>query len=408
MSIDFSARLKLKNVIAQIDHLLSAETPFENVPLALRQLRHVLQQFETRLEKAVKLKDADGIKAVAENINQKILDILPILGFIVRSTNVRNAFELLEPLNSISVALLGSRSRLMISSEWDYIPFAYPIGIEDLRNFIFIGLPSSEAANLLIAPLAGHEMGHAVWRLKNIDGAVSTTLEYHVENQFEANESRYAQYNQRYKGKDDLLSREEMLESIAASTTYAAHHAEEYFCDLIGLALFGQSYLRAFAYILAPGMGGRRSPKYPAQFDRAEVLMKYAVKLGVPAPADFSSQFTGSSSSIGISFELEMAENAVRKIIETLWDQANKIISDAQIPRISLSTASQIYGRFRSGAPASIPCSLGDIVNAAWSRFDEISSEGESFEKQAERVEQLNEMSLKTAEALEYRQRLGK
>jgi hypothetical protein len=50
---------------------------------------------------------------------------------------------------------------------------------------------------------------------------------------------------------------------------------------------------------------------------------------------------------------------------------------------------------------------LGDIVNAAWARFDIIAAEKQSFDKLSDKIEQLNEMSLKTAEALEYRQRLG-
>jgi hypothetical protein len=355
MSTAFSARLKLTNVLKQIKHLLAAETPFENVPLALRQLEHVMQLFEARLEKAIKLNDKKLIDATAENINQKILSILPILGFIVRSTNVRNAFELLEPLNTIATSLLGSKAKLMISSEWDYIPFAYPIGIDDLRSFIFIGLPSSEAANLLIVPLAGHEMGHAVWRIEDVSGAIGTTLEYHVSTLFDNNIAKYKSYNPRYNGDDDLLSKQEKNDSIEMALEYALSQAEEYFCDFVGLVIFGQSYLRAFAYILAPGMGGRRSSRYPNQLNRADALVKCAKELGVPVSDQFTSQFNGNDA-VGLkSFELDIAEQAVKVIMPSIWRSALEVIEKAGMPRTSISTSRQIERRFE----------LGDMRDAA-------------------------------------------
>jgi hypothetical protein len=39
---------------------------------------------------------------------------------------------------------------------------------------------------------------------------------------------------------------------------------EELFCDLAGLALFGESYLHAFQYLLSPSIGFSRSEEYPS------------------------------------------------------------------------------------------------------------------------------------------------
>jgi hypothetical protein len=85
---------------------------------------------------------------------------------------VRNAFELLDPLQSIVDEVLQGRPELLLSSEWDYVPFAYPQSLDDLRSFVLIGLPASEAASALLLPLAGHEIGHAVWRNLGIGGSV--------------------------------------------------------------------------------------------------------------------------------------------------------------------------------------------------------------------------------------------
>jgi hypothetical protein len=60
----------------------------------------------------------------------------------------------------------------------------------------------------------------------------------------------------------DMVSMDILPDAIAASINYAVRQAEELFCDLFSYALFGESYLHAFAYILAPG-GGACDSNYP-------------------------------------------------------------------------------------------------------------------------------------------------
>jgi hypothetical protein len=69
------------------------------------------------------------------------------------STNVWNAFKLIEPLKVIAEVILQGKPQLLLSSEWDYV--AYPQSLEDLRSFVLIGLPSSEAANAYCCRLRG-------------------------------------------------------------------------------------------------------------------------------------------------------------------------------------------------------------------------------------------------------------
>ncbi|WP_289465076.1 hypothetical protein, partial [Klebsiella pneumoniae] len=76
------------------------------------------------------------------------------------------------------------RPQLLLSSEWDYVPFAYPQSLEDLRSFVLIGLPASEAATALLLPLAGHELGHAVWKNRGIEGSTHATLQTRCEGLF--------------------------------------------------------------------------------------------------------------------------------------------------------------------------------------------------------------------------------
>ena len=92
----------------------------------------------------------------------------PILGFILRSTNIRNAFEARGPLVRLAQKLLSKNTKLIVSSEWQYSPFVHP-PIQDLKNFVLIGLPAPESSNPLIIPLAGHELGHAVLRTGTVN-----------------------------------------------------------------------------------------------------------------------------------------------------------------------------------------------------------------------------------------------
>ena len=94
---------------------------------------------------------------------KKLQTYLPLLGFILRSTNVRNAFEAYPPLLRLARRLLGADTQLILSSEWDFIPVIYH-SIRALPKYVLIGFPAPESSNPLLIPLAGHELGHSVWK----------------------------------------------------------------------------------------------------------------------------------------------------------------------------------------------------------------------------------------------------
>lgn len=169
MNLAQNSKHKVRNVQRTIGEILNGDFPFSSGRKALEKLQSVFASLEKNLDRAIRLKDDANISSVAENINLKTLQVLPILGFILRSTNVRNAFELIEPLQYIADSAMQGSPRLILSSEWDYIPFAYPQSLEDLKSYVLIGLPASEAASALLMPLAGHELGHAVWRNRGLD-----------------------------------------------------------------------------------------------------------------------------------------------------------------------------------------------------------------------------------------------
>jgi hypothetical protein len=232
MSLYHSSQYKLRNIQRTVDSLLDGDFPLRAGEQALWRLKDVFTRFNTQLDRANRLDNPETLVQVAQNINLKILQTLPILGFILRSTNVRNAFEMIEPLHTIARSALQGTPHLILSSEWDYVPFAYPQSLEDLKSFILIGLPASEASSALLMPVAGHELGHATWRNQGIGASLQRDLQARCLAHYElpANKSDFSRIFK--DSPDDLFGKNLLAEAIEESSTYASFQAEELFSDL--------------------------------------------------------------------------------------------------------------------------------------------------------------------------------
>lgn len=47
----------------------------------------------------------------------------------------------------------------------------------DLPNFVLIGFPAPESGNPLLIPLAGHELGHTVWKGRSLASKYKKSIE---------------------------------------------------------------------------------------------------------------------------------------------------------------------------------------------------------------------------------------
>ena len=136
MSLFHNSKQKLKNIQRTIDGLLDGDFPLSSGQNALNKLKVVFSDLELKLNRAHNLSDHAAERQLSSFVSLKIYQTLPILGFILRSTNVRNAFELLDPFQTISDSILNGNPQILLSSEWDYVPFAYPQSLEGLRDFV--------------------------------------------------------------------------------------------------------------------------------------------------------------------------------------------------------------------------------------------------------------------------------
>mgnify|MGYP001286141063 CR=1 FL=1 len=151
--------------MGEVARLRQSEFPYKHSVEALDRIDKLFTRKLARLNAFGHSSDPAIVSQECALALRDVFRYLPLLGFILRSTNVRNAFEVYGPLLRLASAVLepgvakgDRRTRLLLSSEWDYSPHVYT-EIADLPGFVLIGLPAPESSNPLLVPLAGHELG---------------------------------------------------------------------------------------------------------------------------------------------------------------------------------------------------------------------------------------------------------
>lgn len=400
---------RLEAFIAEIEHLGDSDFPYAHSREALNELR---QLFETKLADLRALSPATDLGVVKQHCTEALglfFDFLPLIGFVLRSTNVRNAFEMFRPLLHMAQQVVEPNippadrtTRLLLSSEWDYSPLTF-YRIPHLTGFVFLGFPAPESGNPLLLPLAGHELGHTVWTTKDFETALTPIISQSVVDVVTA---RWAQYEILFSptyAKEDLQTNMEAVTIWQIAVTWAISQAEETFCDFLGFALFGESFLHAFSYLLAPTLGSR-PVGYPALRTRAERLIAWADQKGVARPTDYVDLF-GVDLTPTLTppqlFLLGVADEAVSRIVVELQRRAESAVTDAGIPSASDGEKGRVLQRFKLMVPAERCVTVADILNAAWSAYLDEAFWSESSIPEGRRAKILKDLVLKNLEVME-------
>jgi hypothetical protein len=344
--------------------------------------------------------------AIHREANFLIVRITYIVGMIVRSTSVRNAFELYVPFLDLCKALVGRDARLLISSEWQYVPFTHPQSLAELPDFIIIGLPAPESDNVLVFPAAGHELGHSVWSKRSLVNATRELARQKIDAAFIKNQERFRKAFPDLRDAD--LDQDLFVQFIKASALGSAlSQIEETFSDFLGLLLFGESYLYAFEYLVAPQLSGVRSTEYPDTLNRTKVLERYASeKLGIAVP-QYTDAFVSEAPkrSAPDIFMIEIADAVVEDMLAQLFTQVEEIVKSAKLQRPTDEVTGSVAKSFANGVPFDEEATIGDLVNAAWRIFR--SSEDAKYEQQGRaRVDYLADLVMKSIEIYEIRKHL--
>lgn len=333
---------------------------------------------------------------------------MPLLGFLHRSKSSANPFEIYGPLRALARRLLQSDTRLIVSSEWAFSPFTMPHG-SLLTGFVFIGMPASEADNALLVPLAGHEFGHSVWAGPGGLAAVGVKVEEAVWQQVRARIQEFRTLFSITADETQLSQDMDTVRAVAPARRWALEQAQELFCDIFGLRTFGESYLHAFSYFLAPGLGSRRPPEYPHPRDRAEALVKAATQFAVAVPTGFAEAFTPPTPRAPSreTFLAVVADDAARDVVPLLINRADECASQSgvSLPE-DAKIGAIIRDCFDKVVPADFDYSLPELVCSGWRASENPSMWASLPHVHAERERILNDLLLHSAQILEYHHRL--
>lgn len=414
-AVDFS-RQKLDSLLETIELIEERAEPYKDPSDAVQFLRNQLQQDRELL--ADSETDHQTLLTHCKRVQELIDESLTALGFVVRACDPNGAVELHGPLRSLTRKAIPEVG-LIISSEWDFSPFTmlYP---NDFGNkFVLVGLPVSEVTNPLIAPLAGHELGHNIWRTllqlqDDVGSAVDEKVLYLIENKF------WDDFSQRFNIKDKKQLGQKELFGVPINweqaSVWAVAQCEEMFCDFIGLSIFRESYLNAFEYTLLPG-GGIRTPRYPAISTRIQNLKLACGALGLKISPDFGDDFTDSDVSSDTREKLfqQIADEAAEMQRTMLMEEAIKYCKDHGLAPDSQKALDKLEAEiqatiedFRKVVPARAERSLCSIINAAWSIYADTTNYWEknypSTNEPGRRFELIRELALKSFEVIEIEQ----
>jgi len=400
---------KLKLTRAALDAVRRDDFPYEDSRTVLDAIDNVLISIEQRIQSLSVTSNRLLISSVCEEVTKKIAVNMDFLGFVRRSTNVRNAFEFYGPILLLSRKLLNKDIKLVITSEWKFSPFTYPRIYDHLRNFVFIGLPASESSNSLILPLCGHELGHHAWHDLLISDKLRDEVSRHSLQSIKAEWITFAKL---FPGitQDNLQTDMFAMDLWSHVTETALRQCEEVYCDFIGLRIFGESYLYAFQYILAPSLGSPRHPYYPTNVDRAKYLEEAATYFKLAIPENFSDNFRNDPErgSIRDRFLLSLSDAVVAIMCSRLVEEVDELAKLRSIERTDPAKANRIYEDICKGVPPTMEVTVGDLLNGAWIAYHDSALWENRKSLRDRKFEVLNEITLKALEVVEAIERMGR
>lgn len=363
------AKKRIASAIEEIDRLMQSEFPSQHPKDAICILREKFEHSASVLERIDPNICPEIVRVECNASLERLFVYVPILGFILRSTNVRNGFEAYVPLLRLAESLIGDNTKLIVSSEWEFSPFTY-YNITDLPGFVLIGIPATESSNPLIVPLAGHELGHSVWKTLRVADAYKGMVRKAVLD--EIRNKQWAQYREKFpqcERKEDLEEDMYIQRTWEPARQWAMLQIEEIFCDIMGVRLFAESYLHAFSYLLAPGNGSQRSLRYPKITKRILLLRRAAEALKVDIPQDFTESFLPEDDPTDptTAFLVSIADTVSESCFPDLLHRVQQIADTKKIPIRDVQKVGKIADRFKKWVvPTTEYENLVDILCAAW------------------------------------------
>jgi hypothetical protein len=398
-----ATRSKIEHAMQRVRALRSHAAAQGDIDIALSQVYKTLSAHRNNLNTLAATESNEELVAVhCRIVLSELYEYVSSLGFLHRAQHPCNPFEAYDPLRRLAQAVIGEDTRIVISSEWDFSPLTY-VSVHGLPEFVFIGLPASESDNAFLLPLAGHEFGHSLWRRHD----AGVTFEDQILSELILQiRSRWADFTAAFpqvKDESTLTSLPASVEAWRPAWRIAKRQCEEIYCDLVGLRVFGDSYLHAFDWLIAPGLDATRG-YYPTGRTRASVLVEASTSWSVAVPPGFAERFLDGPKTVPLTISLADATTAA--LTKALMNDVVERLSTKGIALPRTELVEQISARLQQTVPAVLPSTLPELLCGAWSlrRMPNLWSSYPHLAKDKERI--LNELVLKSAQCLEWRTRL--
>lgn len=353
-----SAKRRIAAFLEQIDVLAEASFPHADSARVLSEIRERFAEQVELLDLPPTATD-EMADQVCFHVAELISEYTRILGFVLRSTNVRNAFELHFVMKELVEHVLGQPTDLLISSEWDFVPFTYPIGIDLLPRAVLLGSPAPESENPLIVPLAGHEVGHSAWRVGDVEDLFNDRV-------VDAVDAAMAVRIGTPANAEEALAHGAGLGVIRdRCANYVLQQLEEIYCDLIALHLFGSAYLYAFDYLLAPG-GPDHHLEYPSDAERMAILANAAEELGLDVDPGLSDRWTIASYDGEDEAVAQVVDDSVAALVSDMGAHVSDFMATLAFEPPSKAEVDKVYAAFVRRQPYAGTATLGEIISAGW------------------------------------------
>lgn len=403
-----ATRRKIEAFLRKVKALQAGDFAQPDALEALAAIETVFVELLANIESLEKDPQADvnAVSTLCNAVLDQLFTYLPILGFIHRSKSVSNPYELYGPLRRLAITVIGPTTKLVISSEWNFSPYTF-FQMRELPSFTLVGLPASESENALLSPLAGHEFGHSVWVLQNakehFEKKITEAIVYEIR-------QRWKEYLTFFPGAEEakLLEPQER-QNWRVAHRWAERQVEEVFCDLLGLKLFVEAYLQAFAFLLAPGMEASRVPYYPSAAHRIQYMLQAAEKFGVVPPADLLGLFEPPAvpEPTREAFLRAISDAATSALVPELIDFVEDYIVKRNVTPLDRAAVARIVNSIEKLVPDTQSAGLAEILNAGWVARQNPLLWSSVSQVANRRDEVINELLLKAAEVLELRERTG-
>lgn len=396
---------KLEGAMDRAEGLLSARLVQNDSRAAVERL---LELFTAQRDEVGALSQGGNPGVVAARCDVALAELVrftPLLGLTHRSKSSANPFEMYGPLRALARRVIHPDIRLVVSSEWDFSPFTMPHGTT-LAGFVFVGMPAAIPDRALLIPLAGHEFGHSVWVVRHARAKLEPLVNSAVWNRIRARLKEVLKACQ--KRNEAELQSLEGRRSWQLARSWALQQVEEYFCDLVGLRLFGAAYVHAFGYLLAPGLGDHRTPNYPHPRLRAEVLGRAATGWSIALPGGFLDAFPPSPAVTASPGGLlgELADAAALDLADTLVAEVDQYAKDCGVSLPRADLVDSVRADLGMVVPSDRRATLPELLCAGWQVQTDSGLWASLPHILAERERVLDDLLLKSAQILEYHERI--